>query len=376
MKEIFSVLIISLLFYNVNAQLKVRINIQSLPSSIKTGKIFIAGSFNNWNPKDSAAAFNQDSSGHFFYEHENTNAGLYEFKFTRGDWQNVECKKDGSEIENRSVKIISDTVFNFSVEAWKDQFPEKIKQHTASKNVHIIDTLFFIPQLKRCRRIWAYIPADYYSSEKKYPVLYMHDGQNLFDEFTSAYGEWGVDELMDSLSKKIKPCIIIGIDNGNEKRMNEYNPYDQPQFGKGEGDGYIDFLVQTLKPFIDKKYRTLNNTAHTFIAGSSMGGLISLYAILKYPNVFGGAGVFSPALWTAPQLSGDVKKLSAHAKGKIYFYAGDTESETMVSDMLHIFELLRKNAKVKMKVSVKAGGKHNEANWHREFPDFYKWVIE
>lgn len=376
MKNIYIILITSFLFINANAQFKVRINIQSLPLLTKTEKIFIAGSFNNWNAKDSSSAFMQDSNGKFFYENENTPEGLYEFKFTRGSWQNVECKKDGSDVENRSVKIISDTVFNFFVIAWKDMFPEKIKKHTASKNVHVIDTSFFIPQLKRYRRIWAYLPAHYYSSEKRYPVLYMHDGQNLFDEFTSAYGEWGVDEIMDSLSKKIKPCIIIGIDNGSEKRMNEYNPYDEPKFGKGEGDEYVDFLVQTLKPFIDKKYRTLNNAANTVVAGSSMGGLISLYAILKYPNIFGGAGVFSPALWTAPQLSDDVKKFAPHAKGKIYFYAGGAESETMVSDMMHVSELLHKNAKVKMKINIKADGKHNEANWHKQFPDFYKWMIK
>lgn len=121
----------------------------------------------------------------------------------------------------------------------------------------------------------------------------MQDGQNLFDDATSYAGEWGIDEHLDSLfSSGKKEAIIVGIDNGLSKRMTEYNPYSFQQFGKGEGNEYVDFLVKNLKPFIDKKYRTLKNKQNTFIAGSSMGGLISLYAALKYPKIFVGAGIF------------------------------------------------------------------------------------
>ena len=167
---------------------------------------------------------------------------------------------------------------------------------------------------------------------------------------------------------------MVGIDNGGGKRMNEYNPYEFQKYGKGEGDAYIQFLVKTLKPYIDKKYRTLVTAPNTMIAGSSMGGLISFYAILEYPTVFGAAGVFSPAFWTAPSLTEEVEKKAAKVKGKIYFYAGSAESETMVSDMLHIFELMRQRSKANMKVEVKADGRHNEANWQKVFPEFYNWV--
>jgi len=367
---------------NSYCQYKVRVNLISIPTALKTDSIFIAGSFNSWSPNDPESHLKKDANNNFYIEFPDVDNALYEFKFTRGSWQKAECKKDGNDIENRSVKISSDTILNFSIEAWKDQFAEKIKSHTSSKNVQIIDTAFYIPQLKRYRRIWAYFPADYKTSAKRYPVLYMHDGQNLFDEFTAPYGEWSVDEILDTLSKKTN-CIVIGIDNGAEKRMGEYNPYDfinpdnkTDKTIKAEGDAYVDFLAKTLKPFIDEKYRTLPNARHTFIAGSSMGGLISLYAILKYPNVFGGAGVFSPAFWTAQGLDRDVKKLSAHVNGKIYFYAGGDESKTMVSDMHHVIELLRTNPKIKLEVQVTENGKHNEANWRREFPKFYRWMIE
>jgi predicted alpha/beta superfamily hydrolase len=198
-------------------------------------------------------------------------------------------------------------------------------QHTVSKNVTVIDTAFFIPQLKRTRRVWIYLPESYNASRlKKYPVLYMHDGQNVFDEATSFAGEWGVDEALDSLTEKTKECIVVAVDNGGDKRMNEYNPYDHKKFGKGEGDKYVDFLVKTLKPFIDKKYRTLKDRPNTFIAGSSMGGLISLYAVLKYPKIFGGAGVFSPAFWVAPALYNEIKKKTGAVNAKVYFMAGGT----------------------------------------------------
>ncbi|MFN2458420.1 MAG: alpha/beta hydrolase-fold protein [Chitinophagaceae bacterium] len=114
------------------------------------------------------------------------------------------------------------------------------------------------------------------------------------------------------------------------------------RFGKGEGDQYVDFLVKTLKPYIEKKYRKKKCRKHRFIAGSSMGGLISLYAVLKYPKVFGGAGVFSPAFWIVPSLKNVVTKKANKIKGKIYFYAGMQESESMVSDMLGVFEQMSK----------------------------------
>ena len=113
--------------------------------------------------------------------------------------------------------------------------------------------------------------------------------------------------------------------------------------------------------------------AHTFISGSSMGGLISFYAILEHPEIFGAAGIFSPAFWAAPQLVDEVKNKVSTLKGKIYFYAGGAESETMVSDMQNIVDILR-DLKANIKVEINNEGKHNETNWRREFPKFHKWI--
>jgi metallo-beta-lactamase class B len=166
----------------------------------------------------------------------------------------------------------------------------------------------------------------------------------------------------------------VAIDHGGDKRLTEYNPYDNDRFGKGEGDQYVDFLVNTLKPFIDKNYKTLNDKEHTFIAGSSMGGLISMYAVLKYPETFGGAGVFSPAFWVGPKIFDDIKTKGSKANSAIYFYGGSLEGETMVPDMQKAYEEMKKVSTSKLKIVVNENGKHNEPTWRKEFPEFYKWI--
>ena len=305
-----------LITLSLASQQKVRIEITSLPANDPaSSSIFIAGSFNSWNPQNKDYQFQKNEKGYFLEL--SLNAGSYEYKVTRGGWDKVECSKEGKDIGNRTLKVVANENIVINIEGWKDLFASSSqpKKSTANKNVRIIDTAFFIPQLNRTRRVWIYLPPTYNSSTKKYPVLYMHDGQNVFDDATSFSGEWGVDEALDTLGLKTKECIVVGIDNGGDKRLNEYCPYDFSlpggQKGKGEGNLYLQFLAKTLKPFIDKKYRTIKESKNTFIAGSSMGGLISMYAVLEYPKIFGGAGVFSPAFWVRPKIFDDIK-----AKGK------------------------------------------------------------
>lgn len=357
------------------AQYKVSFVINTLPSYHKpSDKIFLAGSFNNWNAQDEKLLLRKVNE---------TNGitielakGMYQYKFTKGGWDKVESGNNGFPTENRKIIVNNDTVINVEIEHWADHFPKKERVSTASKNVHILDSSFYIPQLDRYRRIWIYLPENYQASKKTYPVLYMQDGQNVFDDATSGFGEWGVDEGLDGLGAKHKEIIVVAVDNGGDKRLNEYSPYDMEKYGKGEGDQYVDFLMQTLKPYIDKHYRTKKDEKNTFVAGSSMGGLISFYAILKHPEVFGGAGVFSPAFWITPQLKNIDPEKAKKVKGKIYFYAGGQESETMVPDMLHVFEQMKKYTKAKMKAVIRSEGKHNEVTWRDEFPLFYQWIIK
>ena len=147
---------------------------------------------------------------------------------------------------------------------------------------------------------------------------------------------------------------------------------------KGEGDQYVDFLVQTLKPFIDKNYRTLSDKDHTYIAGSSMGGLISMYAVLKYPGVFGGVGVFSPAFWVGPKIFDDIKEKGSRVNSRIYFYAGEKEGDNMVPDMIKAHnEMMKVSKPVDNFFSAEVkDAMHNESAWRKVFPQFYLWITE
>ena len=171
-------------------------------------------------------------------------------------------------------------------------------------NVKLLSNNFYMPQLNKNRRIWIYLPNDYETNtNKRYPVLYMHDGQNCFDKTTAFAGEWGIDETLNYKEKNgDKGCIVVAIDNGGASRLDEYSPYVNSQYGGGKGDDYLDFLALTLKPFIDSAYRTFPDKNNTAMAGSSMGGLITMYALFKYPNIYGKAGIFSPAFWFSNQL--------------------------------------------------------------------------
>ncbi len=341
--------------------------------------LYVAGNFNLWNPADKNFQFAKSKKGIDTLTI-SLPTGNYEYKFTRGDWTKVETAKDGKGISNRTLELTGDTTIKINILGWSDDFAptaSQQKKHTASPNVTVMDSAFFMPQLDRTRRIWLYLPPDYASSKKKYPVLYMHDGQNLFDEYSSYSGEWGVDKFLDSIFKKgKKEVIVVGVDNGQSKRMSEYNPWEFQSFGKGEGDKYVDFLVRTLKPYIDKHYRTLSKKKNTFIAGSSMGGLISLYAVLKYPAVFGGAGIFSPAFWTASGIDSAVLSKSKKMNSKLFFYAGGKEGDAMIPDMIRIEKEIKKNSASPTKEIVDPEAKHNEAAWRKWFPVFYEWTVE
>ncbi|HEV8506456.1 MAG TPA: alpha/beta hydrolase-fold protein [Chitinophagaceae bacterium] len=337
--------------------------------------LFVAGSFNGWNPQNKDFRFQKNESGNYSLGIKLAD-GMYEYKVTRGGWDKVECKKGGAGIQNRFFKLSSDTTIDLMVEEWADNIEKKPRISTAGKNVHIVDTAFFIPQLNRTRRVWISLPPDYATSNKRYPVLYMHDGQNVFDDLTSFAGEWSVDETLDSIGSHSGEMIVVAVDHGGDKRINEYCPYDMEKYGKGEGDKYVDFLAKTLKPFVDKTYRTQKDKKNTFVAGSSMGGLISMYAVLKYPKVFGGAGVFSPAFWIGPRIFDDIKAKGARVNSKIYFYCGAQEGETMQPDTEKAFSEMRKISKSRMVCVVRADGKHSEWVWKEEFPLFYLWLME
>lgn len=366
---------IALLFTLAQAEAQYRVSFRLMhrPASHESDSVYISGSFNRW--KVSAEFLLLRSADGILQCTVSLPADDYEYKCIRGSWDKVESNAGGKFMPNRFLRLQSDTTIDLSIEAWRDDFPPEPPRHTASKNVQVIDTAFTIPQLNRTRKIWIYLPSGYEKGSKQYPVLYMHDGQNLFDEFYSGFGEWGVDECLDSLISAGKPaCIVVGIENG-PRRFNEYNPFYFERFGEGEGDAYIDFLALTLKPYIDGHYRTLRNKENTLVAGSSMGGLISYYAMLRKPDVFGRAGVFSPAFWTAAAIKPLTDSLASRMNGKFFFYMGGKEGRSYIQDMVDVQESLGAGSSAMIYSLIDPQSGHNEQAWRKWFAEFYNWIM-
>ncbi len=253
------------------------------------------------------------------------------------------------------------------------------KQSTAQPNVKIISENFEMPQLHRNRRIWVYLPPDYATSKKKYPVMYLHDGQNLFDDRTSYAGEWQIDEALNKIFAQSKEsAIVVGIDNGGEKRIEELSPFKNLKYGGGNGENYMNFIVETLKPYIDKNYRTKSCRKYTTLGGSSLGALISVYGGVKFPETFGKILAFSNAFWfNSRELNDFIRNSKTNLKRqKYYFVQGKHESEDIDEQTLKVINSL-KLRKVKPKNIYNRSdedGKHNEMYWRREFPAAFLWL--
>ncbi|MEO6445971.1 MAG: alpha/beta hydrolase-fold protein [Gemmatimonadaceae bacterium] len=226
----------------------------------------------------------------------------------------------------------------------------------------------YSPELGNRRDILVYLPASYGKTDRAYPVLYMHDGQNLFDPTTSFAGEWGVDQAMARAPRKGRRAIVVGIPNMGVDRMREYSPFVDPVNGGGRGDAYLEFLLKTVKPMIDANYRTLPDVEHTGIAGSSLGGLISLYAFFREPQAFGFAAVMSPALWFAERAIFRAVERAPYVGGRLYLDVGMREGEVTLSNARAMRDLLlSKGYELGKSLSwvQDAKGMHNEAAWGR-----------
>ncbi len=335
--------------------------------------IYISGDFEGWTGGQEKYKLKPINDKHIITipsQNESIN-----FKFTKGNWEHVETDKKGNNIDNRTYtfKNKNDTV-RVKISNWANN---TTKKSTASKNVSIISDSFEVPQLKRDRRIWIYLPPNYNSSNKSFPVLYMHDGQNLFDRQTAYSREWEVDESLNQLfkAKKIE-LIVIGIDNGGSKRIDEYSPWKNEKYGGGEGDLYLEFIVKTLKPFIDKNYRTQSDRQSTGIMGSSMGGLIAHYSALKYPHIFGKIGGLSPSFWFSKSSFTYAIGHSNLKDTKMYLSIGSLEIDPSVSDLNKMSTTMINNGfpTENLKVTIVENGKHNEVLWKKEFVSAINWL--
>lgn len=258
---------------------------------------------------------------------------------------------------------------------------EQVITRTASAqaNVSVISKTFVIPGLERERKIRLYLPPGYDSETDYYPVLYMHDGQNLFDDATSYAGEWKVDESLNELANDHGfKIIVVGIDNGGEHRMTELSAYDHQEFGQAEGEEYLNFIVNIVKPHIDTHYRTKADIKNTGIMGSSMGGLMSHYAIYTKPDVFSKAGIYSPSFWYSDEAFSLTTNNPLPKTAKLDFLVGTKEGEGMEAGMQQMVTLIEnQNHPAKLiRSEVVVGGEHSEAFWASRFKQSVLWLYQ
>ncbi|MDY4762303.1 alpha/beta hydrolase [Streptococcus thoraltensis] len=256
-----------------------------------------------------------------------------------------------------------------------------------------------VPYYDEERRIRVLLPKDYHKENwASYPVLYMHDGQNVFYSKESFSGySWKVIPTIKN-HKELPKMIVVGIDNGGDNRLNEYAPWmtdvgTTPETASLGGDGmdYGDWVVNTVKPFIDKTYRTMTDPEHTLLAGSSMGGIITAYMGAAYPDVFGNLGVFSLASWFSER---DFLRFCDHhplaKSSKVYIQVGTLEGdevdETFASNMnqryidctLHYYQSLLKTGTSmdNIKLKIMANEIHHEKHWADHFLEFLQFTLK
>ena len=256
---------------------------------------------------------------------------------------------------------------------------EPVKTSTVTDNVQVLPYQFVMPELDRQRSIRLYLPPSYQTSEQRYPVIYMHDGQELFDDMTASEGEWEVDESLNKLAKQHGvEVIVVGIDNGGDFRMNELSPWENKRFGEAQGKQYMKFIVEVVKPYIDTNFRTQPDRLHTAIMGSSMGGLMSHYAVHAYPDVFSKAGIFSPSYWYSQKVFPFTQFKKAQLDARLYVMYGDNEGDGMIADTANMQRQLRQQGHPRKNTLFKRvlEGEHNEQLWRTEFSEAVQWLFQ
>jgi predicted alpha/beta superfamily hydrolase len=258
--------------------------------------------------------------------------------------------------------------------------------HFVNANGQVVKLIapFHSTVLNNDRTIWAYLPASYAeNTDAHYPVLYMHDGQNLFDPALAFGGnDWKVENTLDAADEdgSIEELIVIGVEN-TAQRIYEYTPTTDPSTaGGGGGDLYLQLLINELKPQVDSMLRTLPDRAHTGILGSSLGGLISAYAGVKRPDVYGIVGAMSPSTWwNNDVIVGDVGGMpSAMRPARVYVDSGDTQSADDVNDtnlLAAKFLAIGYSAGTNFDHVVQAGGQHNEIYWAMRLPGALQFLF-
>ena len=356
---------------------QVTFTLSSLPAKYTPSldTLFLAGNFNAWNPRDTAYRFRPNAAGQLQATVTTALAEL-QFKITRGSWAAVEVAASGADIANRTQANTPGS-FSIAVADWADTRGT----HTGTAQVSILTSQLWLAPLKRYRRIWICLPTNYQADPlRRFPVVYFHDGQNVFDAATSFAGEWKVDEALAQLEQTPgwEPLIAVGIDNGGAERINELTAFRHPTYGGGQGELYSRAVVECVKPLIDSLFRTKNEATHTAVAGSSLGGIETLYMGFERPQVFGKMLAFSPSLWFSDSLQTYLLQQTNLQNSRLYLLCGTNEGDAdMVPDMNACYNALLANgfSPANITKQVIVGGTHSEGFWSQHVKAGLQWLF-
>lgn len=251
--------------------------------------------------------------------------------------------------------------------------------HTASENVQILTDTITIDYLNEKRTLAIYLPENYKIDTLDFSVIYFLDGQSLFDQKIQEGTEWQIDEVLDSLGKlNQEQSIVVGI-YSSEDRMKEYKPFKSTRWYSDKvvsGDKHAAWIVNSLKPWIDARYRTKKDANSTIIAGASLGGLMAYYMLMEYPTVFGGGIVFSPSFWVNEKVYTLHEENEHLSEQKIYFDAGELETPT-VESVQKIQDILVEYGmpKAQIKLDIEEGEGHWHMTWRKGFKKAYPWIV-
>ncbi len=234
------------------------------------------------------------------------------------------------------------------------------------------------------RRAYVYLPhAAQLDPTARFPVLYMFDGHNVFFDQDATYGKsWGMKDYMDYTDT---PLIIAAVEcnhNPHNGRLSEYSPFsfEDPELGKvrGRGRTTMEWMVNTFKPLIDRRFPTIPDRAHTFIAGSSMGGLMSLYAVTEYNRIYSRAAALSPSVWVTPgQLDRMLDRAPIGPDTVVYMDYGSEELDNHPGMRTRFSQVSSKllDRGVLLDSRIVPGGDHSEASWEKQVPFFMNTLL-
>lgn len=356
----------------VHLTLRVHVPANTPPSAT----VGIVGDFQGWIHDDPAYQLHRDPDGLHRIDLEFEAGAILSFRFHRGDAASEEARPDGSPVAARRLRLDRSLALDLTVAAWRD---DASPARTLAGDV----TEHSDPEVLEGRRLWVYLPPGYHEHDATYPLLLMLDGQNVFDRTTSFAGEWEADETCEALiaAGRIEPLVIVAVDNGRERRMEEYTPWPDPVRGGGGGEAHLRRLVDEVLPWVRARYRVQVDPAHVGFAGSSLGGLMGLHVVATRASVFGKIAALSPSIpWAGERVLEELRALAPAPQQRLWVDMGTAEYgqlrdadgdgvDDLIGSLRRATALLREAGWTPERLVVfeDEGARHHESAWAARF---------